>query len=568
MWTILAWVLAAGVLVLYLATAAPNPYWGDGMELASAATVLGIGHPTGYPLYMVVAHAAIRLMGWMEPGRATTVLDAILLAAACGMTTLLLRRVLAAKSYSGFLIAAGIAALIAVARTVWEHATITEVYPLTYFMCVAVLGVAWTKAGAQPTLRRAAGLGALVGFASLNHYSILAYYPLAGLVVIEWTWKKSVREKIGYIGTGIGCWLAMLSGYLYLPLRARANPAINWGDPRTPGRMLYMLTGGEFSKLNFSEWSLPPREGVVRWLAWWAKEWIPNCPTALAAAVGTVMVALALTGLAALAKRRPALGIGLALAILATALFSVYYHILDIDAYFMPALPCAAIGWIEAGRMIAGRGRLPAWPALALPAAALLVVIGRFPEMDKSWDRRPTIYGEEVLNALPPNAIVLAEGDNSIFPLWYQQLALGRRPDVTVVAPELLLHDWYARYFEAAGRPRVPIRIEGRRASDKRYFDIATACNVILPCFKAGHRIFTAYDDDIQRAFFSPRPVKRLPPGGAYREFVHSDVGLPPPVLYELKPNPALASMTREQIWAEIDKVVEKEARERLKDRK
>lgn len=554
--------VGAAALALYVSTAAPNAYWGDGPELASAASALGIGHPTGYPLYMLVAHAAIRLMSWIEPGRATTALNAVLLAAACGMSVLLFRRVLRASSVCAFTFGAGLAALLAVARTVWEHATITEVYPLTYFMCIAVLGVAWTEPGAQPRLRRAALLGGLVGLASLNHYSILAYYPLAGLVVIEWVWKRSAREKLKYIGAGICCWVVMLAGYAYLPLRARANPALNWGDPQTPERMLYMLTGGEFRRLNFLYWEMTPREGMVRWLAWWAKEWIPNCPTALAAMIGAVALGLALAGLAALSKRRPALGIGLALAMLATAFFSVYYRISDIGGYFMPALPAAAIGWIEAGRMIVRR-RLPAWTSAVIPLIVLIVAVGRYREVDKSWDRMPEIYGEQVLSALPPNAIVLVEGDNQIFPLWYQQIALGRRPDVSVVAPEFVLHGWYGKYFEAAGRPRIPIKIEGRRARDKRDFDIAAICNVILPCFKAGHRIFATYPDDIQIAFFSPQPVKQLPPNRAYREIVHSDVGLPATMLYELKPNPALASMTRDQIWAEINRVVDRQARQR-----
>lgn len=566
----MAWGLGAAVLALYLATAAPNAWWGDGMELASAATVLGIAHPPGYPLYMVIAHAAIRLMPWVEPGRATTVLNAVLLAAACGMTALLLLRVIAAGapdrdraphlSPAACLVAVGLAALLAVAGTVWEHATITEVYPLTYLLCLALLSVAWTAPGQRGGLRRTALLGGLLGLASLNHYSILAYYPLAGLVLLEWIWGRSRREKIQHSVVAALCWLAMLGGYLYLPLRARANPLMNWGDPQTPGRILYMLTGGEFRRLNFTEWKLPPYKGIERWLAWWVQEWVPHCPAALAAAIGAAAIGLSLIGLTLLARRRPALGIGLALAILATAFFSVTYHILDINAYFMPALPCAAVGWIEMGRALADRRRLPAWTVAALPAAALLVAIGRYPAMDKSWDVMPDLYGRQVMDALPPNAIVLADRDNSIFALWYQQIALKRRPDVTVVTPSFALHDWYGRYFESAGRPPVPIRITGGRGHDKRDYDVMMVCDVILPCFKAGHRIFSAHQDDIQIAFFAPRPVTPLPPGDAYRRIVHSDVGLPERMLYELRPNPALTSMTRIQIWNEINKVVNQEA--------
>lgn len=562
LWGLLAWAVAACVLALYLSTAAPNPWWGDGCELATAAKVLGIAHPTGYPLYTILAHMAIRLLGWMEPGGATTAFNAILLAAACGLMASLLVRARPSRSAGAFLGAAGLAAMAAVARTVWEHATLTEVYPLTYFFCLAVLSVAWNAPGRPPGPRRAAALGALMGLASLNHYSILSYYPLTGLIVLEWTRRRGWRVRLGYIATTIGCWLAMLGGYAYLPLRARLNPPLNWGDPRTLEQLRWVLTGGQFRTVNAIPglWQGGPLSGTLRWIGFWGEQWQQG-PQWLGLALGLVIVAPAIAGLVVLARRRPGLGGGLLMVLVATLCFSIFYHIRDIEAYIMPALPAVAIGWMEAVRFAIGRrGRgLPRWLAAAPLALAALVAAGQYRAIDKSWDTAPTDYAKAVLDALPPGAVVMALGDNSIFSLWYAQTGLGQRPDVTVIGTNFLNERWYRRYFEAAGRPGVPLRIadRGNTIPSKFVFELGLLRDVIIPCFQAGKRVFVLYsnpaDFDVLAQFFSPTLVtNKLPPGNDYRRKIKPEAALPEPVMWELHPNPALAALPPEKIARQL----------------
>ncbi len=48
-----------------------------------------------------------------------------------------------------------------------------------------------------------------------------------------------------------------------------------------------------------------------------------------------------------------------------------------------------------------------------------------------------------LLESAPPRAVLLARGDNDTYPLWYQQIAEERRPDVVVVPVALLPSEWY-----------------------------------------------------------------------------------------------------------------------------
>src|SRR4029079_8382536 len=63
-------------------------------------------------------------------------------------------------------------------------------------------------------------------------------------------------------------------------------------------------------------------------------------------------------------------------------------------------------------------------------------------------------WARDYLNSLEPYAIVITNGDNDTFPLWYAQEVEGVRRDVTVAVTSLLHTDWYPRAL--LRRPIVP----------------------------------------------------------------------------------------------------------------
>ena len=58
-------------------------------------------------------------------------------------------------------------------------------------------------------------------------------------------------------------------------------------------------------------------------------------------------------------------------------------------------------------------------------------------------------FGRQVMTETPLNAFVFAQGDQAIFATWYFHYALHQRPDIVVVAPELLSFDWYQQTIRA-----------------------------------------------------------------------------------------------------------------------
>jgi len=64
-------------------------------------------------------------------------------------------------------------------------------------------------------------------------------------------------------------------------------------------------------------------------------------------------------------------------------------------------------------------------------------------QVDASKDLRAEMFGRQVMSEVPNDALVFVKGDQAVFSLWYFHFALRERPDLVVLAEELLHFDWY-----------------------------------------------------------------------------------------------------------------------------
>ena len=117
--------VSALALVVYLATLAPTVTTGDSGELITAAATLSLAHPTGYPLYLLLGHAFIRVFGFLSPAVAMNLFSALAALGAC----LVVRR-LALELTRDRIAAVAMALLFAFSASMWSQATVARVYAL------------------------------------------------------------------------------------------------------------------------------------------------------------------------------------------------------------------------------------------------------------------------------------------------------------------------------------------------------------------------------------------------------------------------------------------------------
>ena len=124
------------------------------------------------------------------------------------------------------------------------------------------------------------------------------------------------------------------------------------------------------------------------------------------------------------------------------------YQSRDSFVYFIPAIISFSV-WIGIGvghiAQYLTKWR-PLWTWLfttALLLNFLFGVVTNWDSVDASHDDRAENFGKQVISSLPENAVVFVKEDQAVFASWYFHFALQQRPDISVIATDLLHWGWY-----------------------------------------------------------------------------------------------------------------------------
>ncbi len=183
-------------LALYLPTSAPTVYWSDTAEFQRVVYTLELPHPTGYPLYVLLARAWIALLPIGDVARAVTLFSVATATLSVGLLSWLTWRLTA--SALGALVA-GLA--LATAPAFWSQAIVAEVYALHTLLVVALLA---SVLGARPY---PVMLALLTGLALSHHRMAVLLVPgvLVALAVRR-------RELNLTLRTGVIATAALVAG--------------------------------------------------------------------------------------------------------------------------------------------------------------------------------------------------------------------------------------------------------------------------------------------------------------------------------------------------------------------
>ena len=222
-------VLALG---LYLFTAYPEPGWIDSGELAAVAHTLGIAHPPGSPLYVLLT----RLMVVVLPGSFFPLTFLSALAVFAGLVLLTRLPLLEAAPLK--ISAGAVTALImAMAPTIWKQAIINEVYAVQFFMYCLFLFL-WSRPESAKNIPL---LSYLAGLTFAVHQSAIFLAPF--LLERIWPYRRRLSAWMGMLAGG----LFGVTIYLYMPIRSALKPILDWGGTDRWSAFIRHFTGWQYS---------------------------------------------------------------------------------------------------------------------------------------------------------------------------------------------------------------------------------------------------------------------------------------------------------------------------------
>lgn len=484
------WLSLLGIsfLVLYVNTLAPGLLPADGGELQLVAAKWGVAHPTGFPLYTMLANIATRLPLGPDAAYRTNLLSAVTSTAAVLLVYLAVYR-LSGNRLAGLL--AGM--VLGTSTTFWSQATTANVRSLTAlftagaFYLLLILRDGQTKSielaepgrsgdqspdqssGTQD--RRELGLLALfvlvLVLAITHHTSLLFIGGLFGLYAL--VLRPDVLNRPGRWPVLLLAGLIGLLPLLYLPLRGAAGAIGAPDDLATVGGFLNHVLGLGFrgDLLFFDQLSVLGGRLLV----------MINVLTFQFSAFVLLIMSL---GLLLLFGHDRLLAVVIGAAFFSHTLVAAVYRAPQTVEYMLPAYVLLAILYGYAAGYLRGlakppvNGRQPAQArsalAVLLLVAMIMAVVSQLAGNYESFrwlsrDRTAREYAQPLLLDAPGGSLLLADW-HWVTPLWYLQEVEGQRPDVDVqfVFPEAgpYAETWAGRIAAelAAGRTVISTHFE------------------------------------------------------------------------------------------------------------
>lgn len=528
--TLVAAAVFVVLFILYLLTLSPTFGFVDKGEMVAVASTLGIAHPTGYPTIMLLG----KFFTLVLPVRdvvALNIMSALLTAAGGGMLVFLFSYLLgmAAKEQNkkereeakGILgqntqtVIAGIAALLTgMTATWWGQGTGFEVYSLHCFMLplVTLLFLRYVEEEAvrngeqtfaEASLqvprsthgftRRGFFFALLLGLSFTNHLTTIL---LAPPFLVWFFWRLGVNgnafRRIVYL---VPSFVLGLLPYLWLPLRASANPFFNWGNPETLWAFWRHVTGAQYRIWMFTNPDTFPQQttyffsnlsaetvfvglglvllgilfltGQRAWYVWvgiaaavlyvrYASGGELNNPVpqtedgpmlGLLFGYGLLLAAIAFLvvrfGGGRSASMRTRIGLFTLLAFLGCLFYAGGYDILEIAPYYLTAIFAVGIWTLFGLAWLVENVGAKAGFALG---AVLVILSGvvNYGIADESQNTLVEDMTVNMLESLPDNAVIFSkQWDFWLAGSFYMQAVEGMKANVIVIDHELLRRSWY-----------------------------------------------------------------------------------------------------------------------------
>lgn len=193
-------IAAAVLMTVYLASLAPGVTFWDAGEFIAAVHTLGIPHPPGTPLYILLGKTWTLALGFMGSALALNMLSAVCTALSGAITAHLVFR-----STNDRWIAVAAAVVAGTMSTAWLNATETEVYAVSLLLSMLMID-AGEQAGSQGSWRWLVLTGYLIALAVPLHLSALIAAP-AAIVLASERMSHSVRPPEGTSTQRLTHWL-------------------------------------------------------------------------------------------------------------------------------------------------------------------------------------------------------------------------------------------------------------------------------------------------------------------------------------------------------------------------
>ncbi len=434
--------------------AAFEPYWLDAPEFAAAAQTLGMPHPPGHPLYVMLVKP-FTLLPFGGIAFRVSLASALFGALATFILFHLIHRIL--KACAGTLppwflavVSLSVSLVAAASPGWWFQCVRQEVYSLQILLVLGALYpfVLFCLRPVTSNERYLYVTAFVAGLGLTNHHFImLATFPAAVWPIVALVRKKSALGVFKLTGRlflvgGFG-----LLPYLFLPLRTLSGAPVSLGGVHSLSDFIWVVTAKVYQK------------SMTRELPLSLDERVRDGAFSMMGQVGPLIVIASLIGFYMLIRNRRTRMTGIVLTLVAgvtlllrtTMGFDAFNP--DYYGYMLPLVAVICIGfavfaavtfWVLKENFTLHRF-VPVIVAGVLLILPLLRARIARDEVDLSRFRASRLFADFCVEQATPGTLILTSYYNLFFTLSARQFIDGSRPDLVIVNPMLLSYPGYLK---------------------------------------------------------------------------------------------------------------------------
>jgi hypothetical protein len=509
---------ALALFILYALTLAPTTAFWDTSEYIATAHILGIPHPPGNPLFVLLARAWELLLSPLGLSVAVRInlFSAAMSAGAAFFWFLVVHRILVAFTPNETVRRVGAFAAVWVsgtAFTVWNQSNVNEkVYTVTLFTIALIswLAFLWRDNVEEHRGQRnrrfhddnAILLVIFILALSVGNH-LMAFLAAPALFVFLLLVKPQSLANWKLYPLLAGVAVLGLSVQLYLPIRANQDPVINEAAPKCESlvtAVMSSVTMGRYvgdcpdlaSALKREQYQKPPMTqrmapfpaqmaNFFQYFDWQWSRSLDGHSGYFAAMRMPFTLLFLLLGLFGAVQHyaRDRKSFWYVAVLFFTLSFGLVYYmnfkygyrqqqvmgypdseVRERDYFYVITFSVWGL-WVGVGltalwlRLVEALGNRRGMLAAASPimALALIPLLTNWKYATRTGDYAARDFAYNVLQSVEPYGVLITNGDNDTFPLWYLQEVEGIRRDVTVIVMSYFNTPWYVKQLRDLTRP-------------------------------------------------------------------------------------------------------------------
>lgn len=445
------------LFAIYILNASRDIYGGDVGDLTTAACVGGVPHPPGFPLFSLLGFSFCQ-MSHVFP--LSPVFTVGLVSVFAGVLGACLYYFLAKRSTNQS-VALFSTAVLSFSYLYWLYSELAEVFVLNAFFAILLFFLA-EKFRRTEAKKDFFIFCFTLGLSLTNHQMILFIFPALLLLIFKNLWKLKNDWKMFVFGTV--CGMLGLSLYGYSVISSLNHPLLDWAHITNVQTFMDMILRKRYGTFSAGVFDTPSSQGTLIILKVYFQSLISQITFP-----GFLLCLIGIDRLLKVDKMR-AISYSTAFLVSGPLFFGFagfplmsYFHagvserfLLLSTVMLLLFLPYGCQACIQGFYTLFPRRTYSTLLQCVLFLIPLLLFFYNYPKTNLAPLHYGDTVGKSFLTPLPKNAVVLMDGDTTLFNTWYVHLVLNLRPDVTVINMYSLYDSPYYVHMQNSIKARNP----------------------------------------------------------------------------------------------------------------